>query len=54
MVSRHGFDNHELHQQGEGTEQREKELGCSRETVGSNGIPSDARERQVAIPNTKA
>ena len=27
---------------------------CGRETVGSIGIPSDARERQVAVPDTKA
>ena len=54
MVLRHRFDYQELHQQGEGTEQREKERGCGRETVGSNGILSDARERQVAVPNTKA
>ena len=54
MVPSYGHDNHELHQQSEGTEQRKKERGCDRKTIGIDGVPSDAGKRQVAVPDPKA
>ena len=41
MVSKHGSDNHELHQQGEWTKQRKEERCCGRKTIGIDGIPSN-------------
>ena len=50
---RYGRDQHELHEQVEGTKQRKEECGCDCKATGVDGVSTNARERQVAVSNTK-